>query len=119
MKNYNWENVLEHGDYPHGFVDVYQTTVGSNKLFAIINYLVQFDDQDRRAVVTLLLEGEKNFWSEGRVKDALYDCEERIKSVANFKFRNFDNLEYMTIQTFHFKEISNIEFGTNGDFSFE
>jgi hypothetical protein len=117
--NFQWKTVVEHGQYEHGFVDVFQTTIDGKKAVAIINYLPQFEDKDQKVLTTLLLEGPKNIWTEGKVKSLLYDCEDRLRDVSYFKFRAFGKLDYMTIQTFFIKQLDDFEFGTNGDFSFE
>ncbi|RBW57143.1 hypothetical protein DS884_11190 [Tenacibaculum sp. E3R01] len=117
--NYKWTKEVEYGQYENGFVDVFQTVINGNKAFAIINYLPQFKDKDQKVLTTLILESNKDNWSKGTIKDILFDCEDRIKNVANLKFRVFNKLDYMTIQTFFIKDIENFEFGTNGDFSFE
>lgn len=116
--NYTWTLIKEYGQYEFGFVDVYKTIIENKNAFVIINYLPQFEDKDQKVISTLLLEGEKNNWTEGQVKSILFDCQDRIESVSNFKFRIFNKLEYMTIQTFYIKEIQNLEFGSSGDFTF-
>ena len=117
--NYNWEKITEYGQYENGFVDVFSTNIKNKKAYVILNYLPQFEDKDQKVLTTLLLEGENTLWSEGVIKSILFDCEDRIREIANFKFRVFNILEYMTVQTFFIKEIDNFKFGTNGDFSFE
>lgn len=115
--NFDWE-ITENGQYEHGFVDVFKTTIDGKKAVAIINYLPQFEDKDQKVLTTILLETPKNFWTEGKVKSIIYDCEERLREVSYFKFRAFGILDYMTIQTFFIKQIDDFELGTNGDFSF-
>lgn len=119
--NYNWETIENYGQYENGFVEVFRTTINDLIAIAIINYLPQFkdEDEDQKVITTLLLEGEKNTWTEGKVKNILYDCEDRIRDISNFKFRIFNRLKYMTIQTFHFKDLKDFQFGNNGDFGFE
>ncbi|GAA0193408.1 hypothetical protein GCM10009122_56340 [Fulvivirga kasyanovii] len=117
--NFDWKTITEQGQYEHGFVDIFLTTIEGRKAYVIINYLPQFNDKDQKVLTTLLLEGEKTFWTEGRVKWILHDCEDRVKDVSNFKFRVFNKLDYMTIQTLFIPKIEDLNLGTSGDFGFE
>lgn len=116
--NYIWQTIGEYGQFEHGFVDVFSTTIDNKKTYASLSYLPQFEDKDQKVMVTILFEGEKSFWTEGKVKSILSDCEDKIKQDSNFKFKVFNRLEYMTFQTFYIKNLDNLEFGRNGDFSF-
>lgn len=117
--NYKWEILNERGQYAIGFVDVIKSIINNKNANIIINYLPQFADKDQKILTTILLEGKKEDWTEGTVKKILYDCEERINRIANFKFRIFNNLEYMTVQIFYIKNIDYLKYGSHGDFSFE
>jgi len=79
--NYNWDLISNKGDYPHGFVEVFKTEIKGKNAIAIINYLAQLGDNDQKVVTTVLLEGDKNSWTENVTNSILHDAEDRIKSA--------------------------------------
>jgi hypothetical protein len=117
--NYNWAEIIDKGQYENGFVEVYETSINKNKVIAIITYLPQFEDkQDQNIVLTIFLEGEKNQWTEGTIKNILFDVEDRIKEVENFRFRVFSKLDFMMTQIFYTSKINDINYLNSGEFSF-
>ena len=117
--NYTWNKSTDRGQYENGFVEVYETSIKSKKAVAIITYLPQYDDKkDQNIVLTVLLEGEKESWTEGTIKDILFDVEDRIKAMENFKFRHFNSLDFMMTQIFYAEKLSELKYLNSGDYSF-
>lgn len=115
--NFEWTKIAERGQYGNGFVDVYETNI-IKKAVAIISYLPQFKDTDQKVVLTVLLEGKKNDWTDGKIKSIFQDVEERITNVQDFKFNVYNSLEYMTTQVFVFEKLDNIDFINMGEYTF-
>ena len=116
---YNWIKNTDEGQYQNGFVEVYETSINENKIIAIITYLPQFEDKQKQNIVlTILLEGEKDKWTEGTVKNILFDVEDRIKEVENFKFRSFNSLDFMMTQIFYTNKLSDLNYLNSGEYSF-
>lgn len=117
--NYKWDKNTDEGQYEHGFVEEYQTSINSKKVIAIITYLPQFEDKkDQNIVLTVLLEGEKEKWTEGTIKNILFDVEDRIKEMENFKFRHFNSLDFMMTQIFYTEKLNDLKYFSSGDQSF-
>lgn len=118
--NYIWIKNTDEGQYENGFVEVYETSLNEKKVIAIITFLPQFKDKhDQNIVLTVILEGVKENWTEGNIKDIFYDVEDRIKEVENFKFRVFSKLDFMMTQIFYTSKISDLNYLNSGEFSFK
>jgi hypothetical protein len=117
--NYNWNKKIDQGQYENGFVEAYETIVNNNKALAIITYLPQYEDkEDKNIVLTLILEGEKENWTEGTVKNIFFDVEDRVKEVESFKFRVFSSLDFMMTQIFFTEKIHDFKYLNSGEFTF-
>jgi len=118
--NYDWSSLYDKGDYAHGFIEVYKAAIKGNTAIVSIKYLAQLgnEDNDKKVVTTVLLDGPKTDWTKTTLNSILYDAQDRIKATEDFKFRVFGKLDYMTVQIFHFPKIDNLELFTFGDFGF-
>ncbi|MBB1194049.1 hypothetical protein DNC80_10280 [Flavobacterium sp. SOK18b] len=117
--NYTWNKITDRGQYENGFVEVYEASINSKKAVVIITYLPQFEDKkDQNIVLTVLLDGEKESWTEGIIKNILFDVEESIKEMENFKFRHFNSLNFMMTQIFYTEKLSELKYLNSGDYSF-
>ncbi len=118
--NFEWIKTADKGQYENGFVEVYETLNKRGlKAVAIITYLPQFiDKNEQNVVLTVLLEGEKDYWTEGTIKSIFHDVEDRLKEMANLKFRTFNSLDYMMTQIFYLSKLETINYLSSGEQSF-
>lgn len=117
--NYNWIKITDRGQYENGFVEVYETSTNNKKVIVIITYLPQYEDKkDQNIVLTVLLEGKKENWTEGTIKNILFDVEDRIKEIENFKFRHFNSLDFMMTQIFYTEKLNELKYLNSGEHSF-
>lgn len=115
--NFEWKQIAERGDYPIGFLEIYQL-IGDSKAIAIIHYLPQHSETQQRVLFTLVLEGEKTKWTDGALHNIFEDAESRIRNAEGFKFNNFNTLKYMDTQIFTIDNIENFTYLNHGDYSF-
>jgi hypothetical protein len=115
--NNTWVNVAEHGQHAHGFVDILDSNIENKKYRIIINYLNQLKTKEQNIICTLFLEGNKDSWTKGTIKELMYSCETRIKEVRSVKFKHKSDLELISIQFYYVKELSEFEFGNFADFN--
>jgi hypothetical protein len=115
--NFEWEKIAEKGQYPIGFIDIYEL-MNKNRAIAIIHYLPQHESVKQRVVFTLILEGKKTNWTDGTISRIFEDVENRILNVEYFKFNNYNSLDYMDTQIFTIKSIDDFDYLNHGDFTF-
>jgi hypothetical protein len=117
--NYEWKPVEEKGAYEHGFIEVFQATIGSSRALVTINYLVQMNDEvERKALATVYLEGEKSQWTKTRISSIADDIEARIENMKDLRYRATNKLDYMTFQVFNVDTIDGIKLWAMADRSF-
>lgn len=115
--NYQWRNVAERGQAATGYIDVYEL-INKPKAVAVIRYFPQFEDVQQRVLFTLILEGDRNYWTDGVISNIFEDAEARIFNAQHVKFNNFNKLDYMDYQTFIVKSIEDFDYLGHGDFTF-
>ncbi len=117
--NYNWNLTTDKGQFATGFTQVYEAIVNGNRVITCINYQPIFDNEnDRKVLTTILLEGNEKEWTKGIVKSIFHDMQLKIVNEEENKFNKGNKLEHMTIQVHYLEKLNNFESGISGDYSF-
>ncbi len=115
--NYNWERKAERGQYETGFVDIYEL-VDEKKAIVIIYYLSQHEHTKQRVILTVILEGKKENWTKGDIRNIFEDIEYTITKIDHTKLNSIHTLEYLDTQIFTVKSIEDFDYLSHGDYNF-
>lgn len=119
--DYDWIKILDEGQRPIGYIEVYETTAENDiKIRAIITYypdLNQFS-KNRICNVTILFVCEKKDITDGFWHWVLDDITELISNQEEMKFdKEMKKFETMFTQQFFVKELPEMIYFTHGDYS--
>ncbi|TXD80892.1 hypothetical protein ESY86_19790 [Subsaximicrobium wynnwilliamsii] len=109
--NYKWNKTNNRGQSQTGFVDIYQSNLQKNAIL-IVNYLPQINGKNQIVMVTILLEGEKTDWSEGKINDILQDSGDYVKNNEH----NY-SVDFLNTQLFYLESLNDFSYLNHGDYT--
>lgn len=103
-----------------GYTDVYDASVGSLEVRAIIGYFPDLNQLSKNKIcnVTILYCGNKDELTKGVFYSISDDITKLIQKHEDIKFKpTMKNFEFMMTQHFFVEEIPDLTFHTHGTFS--